>query len=102
MVTSKLELNALTETDFKPLISERFTMMKESSSTFELLEVSLLGSEPASGNRQAFSLLFRGEATTTPQQNIYELEHEKLGQLELFLVPVGPDDKGMLYEAVFT
>jgi hypothetical protein len=35
-------------------------------------------------------------------QRIYRLQHEELGQLELFLVPIGPDADGMCYEAVFS
>jgi hypothetical protein len=34
-------------------------------------------------------------------QGIYKLENEKLGALEIFLVPIGPDEKGMRYEAIF-
>jgi len=28
--------------------------------------------------------------------------HDELGAYEIFLVPVGPDGKGMVYEAIFT
>ncbi|MHC5109346.1 MAG: DUF6916 family protein [Planctomycetota bacterium] len=35
-----------------------------------------------------------------PQQ-IYRIEHEILGQMDSFIVPLGPDAKGMRYEAVF-
>jgi hypothetical protein len=34
-------------------------------------------------------------------QQIYQVEHPTLGSFELFLVPVGPDEQGMCYEAVF-
>jgi hypothetical protein len=34
-------------------------------------------------------------------QHIYALEHTSLGKLELFLVPIGPDERGMRYQAVF-
>jgi hypothetical protein len=35
-------------------------------------------------------------------QRIYRLEHEQMGPLELFIVPVGPDGDGLGYEAIFT
>jgi hypothetical protein len=35
-------------------------------------------------------------------QRIYRLEHDELGALDLFLVPIGRDDSGVRYEAVFT
>jgi hypothetical protein len=31
---------------------------------------------------------------------VFELRHPALGSFSLFLVPVGPDDQGMRYEAV--
>ncbi|MCE2788654.1 MAG: hypothetical protein LW630_01945 [Saprospiraceae bacterium] len=34
-------------------------------------------------------------------QHMYTIEWEGLGQFDLFLVPVGPDQEGMQYEAVF-
>ena len=33
---------------------------------------------------------------------MYRVEHEDIGSFEIFLVPIGPDEKGMKYEAVFT
>ncbi len=32
---------------------------------------------------------------------LYKVEHEKLGELPIFLVPVAVDEKGYHYEAVF-
>jgi hypothetical protein len=48
-----------------------------------------------------FSLLFRGPLTAQCKQGIHSLRHEKLGSLDLFLVPIGPDAHGMRYQAVF-
>jgi hypothetical protein len=65
-----------------------------------LTEVEMLG--PAGGNRDAFTLLFLGPARPILPQAIYRLEHPALGRLEIFLVPLGPRDGGMRYEAVFS
>jgi hypothetical protein len=35
------------------------------------------------------------------EQRTYEVEHQDMGLFALFLVPIGPDDEGMRYEAVF-
>jgi hypothetical protein len=37
-------------------------------------------------------------------QSTYRFEHDTLGVLDLFVVPIGPpaDGDGMLYEAVFS
>ncbi|MGR8935950.1 MAG: DUF6916 family protein [Gammaproteobacteria bacterium] len=57
---------------------------------------------PLDGKREAYSLLFRGPLQPLLPQRIYAIRHEQLGQLEIFLVPIGPDAEGMRYEAVFT
>ena len=52
--------------------------------------------------REPFSLLFRGPRSPYARQGIHHLEHDGLGGLDLFLVPLGPDAHGMRYEAIFT
>jgi len=54
------------------------------------------------GRREPFSLHFRGPRSPFAPQGTRRLEHDALGTLELFLVPLGPDAGGMRYEAVFT
>jgi hypothetical protein len=34
-------------------------------------------------------------------QGVYPLDHEAMGAFELFLVPVGKNERGYQYEAVF-
>jgi len=51
---------------------------------------------------ECFRALFRGPAKTPLGQNTYAILNRWLGQLELFLVPVGPAVSGMrYYEASF-
>ena len=57
---------------------------------------------PPNGGRMPFSIIFRGPSGQSVPQRIYRLEHAQLGQLDLFLVPIGPDGVGMCYEAVFS
>jgi hypothetical protein len=51
--------------------------------------------------QERFSLVFRGPDSQVLQQGIYQLQHDRLGAFELFLVPVGQDNHGVYYEAVF-
>ena len=51
--------------------------------------------------KQPFSLYFRGPRQPVLPQQIYRLEHDRMGTMEVFLVPIGPDGQGMGYEAVF-
>ena len=64
----------------------------------ELCEVTDKDTSP---RMEQFSLIFRGPMTPVLPQGIRELEHATLGTMRLFLVPVGPDESGMRYEAVF-
>lgn len=47
-----------------------------------------------------FSLLFKASDGRLPQAN-YTLSHPKLGETDLFLVPLQRKRDGFLYEAVF-
>jgi hypothetical protein len=59
------------------------------------------GRGPDGQERRQFSLVFRGPAEPVLRQGSYGLSHQELGELELFLVPIGPDAEGMRYEAAF-
>ncbi len=65
---------------------------------FELIEVAERHDSPA---LEQFSLIFHGAMTPVLPQRMYRLEHETLGAMDIFLVPIGPDSAGMRYEAVF-
>ena len=66
----------------------------------ELVEVT--AHRPNAGpDDRPFSLLFRGPAAPVLDQRTYLLAHERLGELAIFLVPVGRDAEGVRYEAVF-
>jgi len=96
------DLGALTAGDFEPLVHDRFRFASEATTPFEveLIDVSEMGSPGA--QRSQFSLVFRGGPSPPLPQGIHGLEHEDLGRLDLFLVPIGPDAEGQRYEAVFT
>jgi hypothetical protein len=92
------DLETLTMDDFAALEGGRFTIAPEGAPAFEaeLTEVTEIPREP--GGRAPFSLVFEGGPTPPVPQGIHRVEHPKLGALELFLVPIGPDR----YEVVFT
>ncbi len=96
-------LDQLTATHFVPLLNQLFIIQVEGAEpiALELVEVTGLGREVA-GTERPFSLLFLGPVSRwyLPQQ-IYRLEHEHIGVLELFLVPLGPQAGRMRYEAIF-
>jgi hypothetical protein len=101
-----LDLAALTHHDFTPHAGSTFELTANDALTLtlELSEVKARdeASSAEDDGRRAFSLLFVAspEAPALPQR-LYHLEHATLGALDLFLVPIGPKDGAMQYEAVF-
>jgi hypothetical protein len=91
-------LESLTIEDFRPLQGERFRVVPDGTDAFELelVEVTEIPRDP--GGRTPFSLVFQGGPNPPVEQRIYRVEHDGLGELELFLVPIAVDR----YEAVFT
>lgn len=51
--------------------------------------------------QENYSLLFQAPSETQAAQSIYRLDHDTLGEMDLFLVPVKRDESGLYYEAVF-
>lgn len=70
--------------------------------TLRLTEVRRLPATPGAPRAEPFALLFAGPRQPSLGQGTRRLEHERLGVLEIFLVPVGyGPDGGLLYEAIF-
>lgn len=68
-----------------------------------LTEVSRISTAPGdAGAPTAFSAVFTGPSEPLLEQSIHNLHNAALGDLEIFLVPIGRDDVGARYEAVFT
>jgi hypothetical protein len=84
---------------FSACLGDSFQLVgEEQTFTAELVEAKPLVEAPD----RPFSLLFRVADGATLPQRIYPLKHDRLGRFELFLVPIGPDDVGMQYEAIFS
>ena len=80
--------------------NSKFLMHYGDSQTaeLELIKVTDVGS---SERQKQFSLRFLGPMDAPILQGIYRVDHDKLGALDLFLVPIARDDKGVQYEAIF-
>jgi hypothetical protein len=97
-------LDVLEDGDFAGHLNTVFRLHIPSGERLELVLVEVtphphLPAGPA--RRRGFSLLFRSALPGALPQAIYRLDHEALGALELFLVPVGLREGGVCYEAVF-
>ena len=98
-----MDLADLTFELAEPHAGEAFTLVRgDERDELELAEVAALtGEHLPEGFRRPFSMVFRGGLDLELAQGIHALEHPALGTLELFLVPIGPDEHGTRFEAVF-
>jgi hypothetical protein len=89
--------------DFARHRHERFRVAQDDGQLdLELIETTDLGPAAAVAARsRAFSLVFRGPRERVLPQETHRLKHDAFGEIEIFLVPIGPDESGMRYEAVF-
>jgi hypothetical protein len=87
------QLDTLTASDFEALRGQLFRI--GDAFVAELVEVTESSRGP--DDRAPFSLVFEGGPSQPLPQAIYPIHHERLGALEIFLVPIAPHR----YEAVF-
>jgi hypothetical protein len=92
------DLETLTLDDFAPLQHERFRIEPPDGPPFEVELTTVTEIPRERGGRAPFSLVFQGGPSPPLPQSIYHVEHEDLGAIEIFLVPIAADR----YEAVFT
>lgn len=96
------DLQTLTAADFEALRHQPLLVRSEDAPPFEVELIEISESAGGTASRAQFSLVFRGGPDLPLRQRIYRVEHDELGALDLFLVPIGPDGVGQRYEAVFT
>jgi hypothetical protein len=86
--------------DFSNHLNTKFRVyfQPEQPAEVELTEVSELRQKRSS---EAFSLIFLAPNEVAPFQGLYKTEHDSLGTMELFLVPVDQSEKGLSFESVF-
>jgi hypothetical protein len=116
LVSTGRSLETLTAGDFRGYRGTRFRLTGRSreggspaSFEAELVDVTEYAAGASGTFRTPFSVLFHGPLEPVMPQGTYRLEHEQLGALELFIVPVGPSvppapgeaPAAMRYEAVF-
>ena len=95
-------LQDLTPASFEAHLGTPFRIHYGGESPLEAVLYEVKRHEPHPGPRnEPFSAYLRGALRPILPQSIYRVEHETMGTLEIFLVPIGPDAQGMRYEAVF-
>ena len=101
-------IETLTLAQFTPHLGTEFICRTPDGGTYplRLAEAEASAIPARKGSRQAetraaFSLVFLGPQNPVLPQSIYPLDHAELGTLPLFIVPIGRDEEGTLYQAIF-
>jgi hypothetical protein len=102
-----IPLDELSFTTFAGHLGDRFEIRLDPTETIsaELVEVTnhtgTDSSTSTDNQRDCFAVLFQTSQDHSLEQNTYVFDHPEIGQFSLFIVPVGMDKRGRLYEAVF-
>jgi hypothetical protein len=90
---------------FAPRIGDTFRVPITNGDSYPLtlVEATALPTR-AHPNRQRdpFQLKFRGPGPTYLVQQTHDVQHDELGTIAMFLVPVGQDGTAFIYQAVYT
>src|SRR5579875_2953642 len=99
-----MDLGTAKLADFQPLIGTPFHINDGTGNpiALELVEAHALPTHSGTP-REPFSLIFRGPSDRPLEQQTHTLEHQGIGPVELFLVPIGPAGTGgdPEYQAIF-
>jgi hypothetical protein len=90
-----MPLEELNLAHFSPWVNTSFRLPITGSEAVELRLIEATAGRSA----RSFSLIFSG-AKLLPQQ-MYRFEHEQLGGVDLFMVPIGQDAGGFRYQVIF-
>lgn len=91
----------LTYQDFESILGETIDLeVNDSCFQAKVDRVSLLRENPGQ-QRQPFSVELLADIADNYPQQVYKLRHSDLGEQDLFLVPLGPEKGGILYQVIF-
>jgi hypothetical protein len=90
----------LTKNIFEEHLNTKFWLFDECREA-QALDLIELANGHSSARQEQFSLRFRGDRDRILPQSIYPMKHDLIGDFDLFLVPIGQDETGTFYEAVF-
>src|SRR5436190_1208896 len=81
-------------------LNSKFTVCLENDQSFDL-DLIELSERKLSSVQERFSFILLGPNDKFLGQGMRHLQHAVLGELDLFLVPIGQDERGTNYEVVF-
>ena len=87
-------------TEFEGLVDTDFVVVAGEDKRLAMKLVDVEEGFSTAENEQ-FSLHFHAPGEMTPAQGTYRVEHQRLGPLDLFLVPIALEGDTLVLEAVF-
>ena len=99
-----MDIAEVTVETFAGREGERFSIrFADTTLDLTLVEVERMPEEwGRTEHREAFSVTFEGTLDPALGQQVWPLDHDELGRLDVFLAPLGPEGESMRYQAVFT
>ena len=95
-------MELLTLDHFTGHVNETFpAALNEGEVPFVLVEARGLPTGGIAAARAPFALLFRNASAFLFPQQTYRMQHPRLGEIGVFLVPVARERDGFLYQAIF-
>ena len=90
----------LTHEEFSKHLNSTFRIRLSPEQTLDarLVEIS---EHMVSTRQERFAIVFLTSNDILLPQAIRQFEHDEMGNLQLFIVPIGRDEEGTRYEAVF-
>lgn len=86
--------------EFAAALNTRFRLYRVGDEPVELILIQVSELQ-VTARLESFSILFRGPPHILLPQRTYQLDHAQMGKIELFIVPVGQNESGYEYQAVF-
>lgn len=92
------------EEEFRQNLNTQFRVVADAPKPIDLTLVDV-EARPSEAHEEAgmerFSVFFLGSREFLLSQATYRLAHPRMGEFELFLVPISQDENGFRYEAVY-
>ena len=94
-------LDRLSLEDFSPLVGSEVEVSAYGQQARLTIKEAALIKSPSPRASQPFHLVLSAPAAWRQPQGLFKLAHPSLGEIELFVVPIGPDGGGFNYEVIF-
>ena len=105
----RIKVALLTEEEFSRHVNTKFRVNVDGPDPIDPIDLELIEvkgyqfkDQPTEeNNMERFSVHFYGPGNVYLPQATYNLTHDSMGEIALFLVPLAHNERGFLYEAVF-